>query len=61
MIYRKGASKTRLKNNPLVDDEIVFQLMTKRSWTLKQLLADITKHNLHTEIEIGTAVGREIW
>ena len=45
----------------LVDGEIVIKPVTERSWTLEQLLAGVTKNNLHAEIETGDAVGREAW
>ena len=33
----------------------------KKKPTLKQLLAKITKDNLHREFDTGPAVGKEIW
>ncbi|MGH9368031.1 MAG: AbrB/MazE/SpoVT family DNA-binding domain-containing protein [Thermoanaerobaculia bacterium] len=30
-------------------------------WKLRQLLAGVTKRNLHTEVDVGPAVGREAW
>jgi antitoxin component of MazEF toxin-antitoxin module len=29
--------------------------------TLRQLLAKVTKENLHHEVDTGTAIGNEIW
>jgi antitoxin MazE len=31
------------------------------SWTLDELLAGITKHNIHNEVDTGLAVGNEVW
>ncbi len=30
-------------------------------WKLRQLLAGVTKKNLHSEVDSGSAVGREAW
>ena len=30
-------------------------------WKLRQLLAGVRKKNLHSEVESGPAVGREVW
>jgi antitoxin MazE len=30
-------------------------------WKLRQLLSEVTKRNLHTEVDSGSAVGREAW
>ncbi len=30
-------------------------------WMLRQLLAGVTKKNLHSEVDSGAAVGREAW
>ncbi len=30
-------------------------------WRLRQLLSRVTKRNLHTEVDLGPAVGREAW
>jgi antitoxin MazE len=30
-------------------------------WTLDELIAGITKDNLHKEVDTGFAVGNEVW
>ena len=30
-------------------------------WKLRQLLARVTKKNIHREVEAGPAIGREAW
>ncbi len=65
-IPKTFARDAQLENNSLVemsfvDGEIVIKPVTIRSWTLEQLLAGVTKNNLHAEIETGDAVGREAW
>ena len=32
-----------------------------RSWSLDELLRGVNESNLHGEIDLGPAVGREIW
>jgi antitoxin MazE len=45
----------------LVDGQIVIKSVIKRNWTLEQLLAGVTKDNLHAETDIGEAMGNEAW
>ena len=33
----------------------------KPSYSLEELLAGVTKNNLHHEVETGPAVGNEVW
>jgi hypothetical protein len=40
--------------------KVVASPVQKRKLTLKQLLSTVTRKNVHTEIEYGTAAGREI-
>lgn len=45
----------------LADGKLVITPLSQPKLTLKQLLAKITKDNLHSEIETGPAVGNEAW
>jgi len=45
----------------LTDGELVIRPVTEPKLTLKQLLARVTKENLHHEVDTGPAVGKEIW
>jgi antitoxin MazE len=40
---------------------VVATPVKQRKWSLKQLLAQVNKENLHTEINLGPSVGHEIW
>jgi antitoxin MazE len=40
---------------------VVATPVQKRKWSLKQLLARVSKKNLHAEVDFGPSVGREIW
>jgi len=42
----------------LADDE---RRLIEPSYTLDELLAGITRANLHEEIDWGPAVGKEVW
>ena len=43
------------------DGEIVIRPIKKRSQSLRQLLSKVTPANLHRELDIGPAVGKEAW
>jgi antitoxin MazE len=45
----------------LAEGKLVITPLAKPKPTLKQLLAKITKDNLHHEDETGGAAGKEIW
>ena len=45
----------------LADGKLVITPVTERKLTLKQLLAKVTKENLHHEVDTGIAVGNETW
>ena len=45
----------------LSEGRLVASPIRKRKLRLKDLLAGITKANLHAEVRTGPAVGREIW
>ena len=45
----------------LADGKLVITPVAKSKLTLKQLLAKVTKENLHHEVNTGHAVGNETW
>ena len=45
----------------LADGKLVITPVTAPELTLKQLLAGVTKENLHHEVDTGSAVGNEAW
>jgi len=45
----------------LADGKLIIAPVTQPKPTLKQLLATITKENLHDEVDTGSAVGNETW
>jgi len=45
----------------MIDGKLVIAPVIEPALTLEHLLAQVTKDNLHTETEIGPAVGQEAW
>ena len=45
----------------LTDGKLTIVPDTKPKFTLKQLLSQVTKENLHHEVDSGPATGREVW
>ena len=45
----------------LVEGQIVIKLIAAHEWTLEELLAGVTRNNIHREIETGSKVGKELW
>ena len=48
-------------NLAVSEGRVVATPVQKRKWSLKQLLARVSKKNLHAEVDFGPSVGREIW
>ncbi|MFY9221825.1 MAG: AbrB/MazE/SpoVT family DNA-binding domain-containing protein [Blastocatellia bacterium] len=45
----------------LVEGSIVITPITPNKYNLEDLLSQITKDNVHEEINTGEAVGKEVW
>ena len=45
----------------LIDGKILIKPITPTSWNLDDLLDGVTKDNLHSETDTGTATGVETW
>ena len=45
----------------LADGKLVVAPVQKPKPTLKQLLEQVTEENMHTEVDTGEAVGKEVW
>ena len=50
-----------LVNLSLVKGSLVATPLRTSAFTLKELLAQVTDQNIHTELEFGAPTGREIW
>lgn len=65
-IPRSVAVDAQIENDSLVeislvDGQIVVKRVVTPKWTLEQLLAGVTKENLHHEVDTGEPVGNEGW
>lgn len=65
-IPKQLAEDAQLKPNSLVevtlvDGKLVVVPLGQPKYTLKELVAGITKKNRHSEIQTGPATGKEIW
>ena len=45
----------------LADGKLVITPVAKPKLNLKQLLAKVTKENLHHEVDTGPTIGKETW
>lgn len=46
---------------PLVRGQLIIKLIPELKLTLTELLEGINEDNVHHEIEVGAAVGKEVW
>ncbi len=56
-----GLQKETSVEISLADGKLVIRPVAELKLTLKQLLAKVTKGNLHHEVDTGPAVGKEAW
>jgi antitoxin MazE len=45
----------------VVEGKLVVAPIADREYTLEELLAAVTKRNIHGEIDTGPSVGKELW
>ena len=45
----------------LVEGKIIVSPATSKQYTLKELLAGVSKKNIHQEVNTGETSGREVW
>jgi antitoxin MazE len=65
-IPKSFATEVGIKNDSpvevsLISGKLVVAPVAKTKLSLKKLLAQVTKNNLHGEIDFGPAVGSEAW
>lgn len=65
-IPKSYAAEAGLEQNLTVElsmenGKLVMQPVTAPEFTLEELLAQMTDENLHGEVEVGPAVGNEVW
>jgi antitoxin MazE len=65
-IPKPFAQEIGLEQNSLVtvsisEGKLLLEPILEPTYTLEQLLAEVTDDNLHQEIETGPTVGHEVW
>lgn len=45
----------------LIDGKLTIEPIARRRYSLDELIEAITPENVHTEIDTGVAVGKEVW
>lgn len=44
-----------------IEGKLIAKPLDEKEYSLEQLLAGVTEQNLHTEIDTGSAIGKEVW
>jgi antitoxin MazE len=57
---RSEGKEGTVLNLAVSDGKVVASPVAKRKLSLKQMLAKVTRKNLHAEVDSGPSVGREI-
>ncbi len=65
-IPKSFAADAQIENDSLVevtlvDGQIVVKRVATHKWTLDELMAAVSEENLHTEIDLGEPMGKEVW
>ena len=65
-IPRSVAHESRISQGSTVDvlleeGRIVVEPLSESGYTLRELLARVTRRNLHGEVDTGGPVGKEAW
>ncbi len=65
-IPKSFAVESKIDQGSVVDvslenGKIVVQPAVEQEYTLDELLAGVTKDNLHGEVDFGPPVGKEVW
>lgn len=65
-IPKSFAAVSRIQPGSVVDlavvnGKLIATPVSEPTYTLDQLLAGVTRRNLHTEMDVGEPVGREVW
>ena len=45
----------------LIDGKLTIEPITRRRYSLEELIEAMTPENVHTEIDTGVAVANEVW
>ena len=56
-----GISQDAFVDITLVEGKLIVTVLPPAPFTLESLLAGVTSNNLHSEQDVGLAVGNEAW
>jgi antitoxin MazE len=48
-------------NLSVVEGKLIIEPASEPTYTLDELLAGVTKGNIHAEVDTGSPVGKEVW
>ena len=48
-------------NMSIVEGKLIIEPASEPTYTLDELLAGVTKQNIHAEIDTSSPVGKEVW
>ncbi len=65
-IPKSFATESSIEEGSLVDMSIiegrlVIEPISEPTYSLEELLAGITKENIHAEVDTGSPTGKEVW
>ncbi len=65
-IPKSFAKQIKVSQGSFVDlltfeGKVIAKPLDEIEYSLEQLLVDVTEQNLHTEIDTGNAIGKEVW
>jgi antitoxin MazE len=65
-IPKSFAADSKIEEGSIVDmslvkGKLVIEPIYEPTYTLDELLAGITKKNIHAEVDTGRSVGKEVW
>jgi len=65
-IPKSFAAHTKIEQGTVVDlsldnGKMIVEPATDQEYSLEELLSRVTKRNLHSEIDFGKPVGKEVW
>ena len=44
-----------------IQGKLIAKPLDEKEYSLEELLAGVTKQNLHAEVDTGNAIGKEVW
>ncbi|MFQ5709329.1 MAG: AbrB/MazE/SpoVT family DNA-binding domain-containing protein [bacterium] len=65
-IPKSFAKETKIEQGTVVDlsavkGTLIAKPINEYEYSLEELLAGVTKENLHAEVDTGDAIGQEVW